>query len=80
MKMGDKVKYFRKLRNISQLQLELIINASSGMISRIESNHVNPTKETLFEISKALRLNKIEIAYLFGIIEFEYINNSELFN
>ncbi len=65
--LGRKIKYFRKRAGLSQLELEAAINASIGSISRIENNLVNPTKETMLEISYALKLHPIETAYLFGI-------------
>lgn len=64
---GNKIKYFRKRAGISQLQLEVLINASFGSISRIENGLTNPTKETLFAIANALRLNSLETINLFGI-------------
>ncbi|MFS8130694.1 MAG: helix-turn-helix domain-containing protein [Candidatus Dojkabacteria bacterium] len=67
--IGQKIRKFRFKAGLTQLDLELEIDASSGSISRIESGNVNPTKETLFSISKALKLNEIETAYLFGIID-----------
>lgn len=66
--LGHKVKLFRTRSGFSQLELEIIIGASSGSICRIESGKVNPTKETLFAIARALNLNNTETAYLFGII------------
>lgn len=51
------------------MDLELKIEASPGSICRIEYGKVNPTKETLFAIAKALELSETETAYLFGIIE-----------
>lgn len=64
---GNKIKYFRKRAEISQLQLEVLINASFGSISRIENGLTNPTKETLFAIANALKLNSLETINLFGI-------------
>ncbi len=64
--LGDKLKYFRERNKISQLDLEIAINASQGSISRIENNKINPTKETVLQISNYLSLNDYEIAYLIG--------------
>lgn len=64
--IGRRIKFFRKRANISQLDLEFEIEASSGMISRIEGNMVNPTKETITKIAKVLNLNKFELDYLIG--------------
>lgn len=67
--IGEKVKYFRLKANKSQFELELDIQASTGVICRLELDKVNPTKETLFALANALNLTKAETAYLFGIIE-----------
>ncbi len=64
--LGKRIKFFRKRAKMSQLELEIEIGASSGMISRIESNTVNPTKETVMKIAKTLGLNKLELDYLIG--------------
>jgi transcriptional regulator with XRE-family HTH domain len=66
--LGQKVRFFRKRKKISQLELELTISAAGGSISRIENDVVNPTKETLFEIAEAFKLTSHETAYLFGIV------------
>ncbi len=66
--LGNKIRVFRRLKGLSQLDLEVLIGASSGVISRIESNVTNPTKETLDKISRALKLNSLEYSYLNGNI------------
>ena len=65
--LGDKVKAYRKRACLSQLQLELMTDLSEGSICRIESNSINPTKETILRLSKALKLSREEIIDLFGI-------------
>lgn len=64
--IGQKVRNFRKDRGLSQLELETLIDASPGSISRIEKSDTNPTKETLGRIAKALSLNKFEVDHLVG--------------
>lgn len=64
---GQKIRQFRKREGITQLELELRIDASFGSISRMESGQTNPSKETLHLISEALELDPYETAYLFGI-------------
>ncbi len=49
------------------MELELEIGASPGSMSRIESGQVNPTKETIINLSKLLELSETEIASLFSI-------------
>ena len=65
--LGRKVRCFRKKAGMSQMDLEVELRASAGMISRIESGKVNPNKETLINIAYALKLTTSEIAALFGI-------------
>lgn len=67
IRTGEKIKNFRKRAGMSQLGLEVEIDASAGSISRIENGDVNPTKETLFKIAEALKLNGSETASLFGL-------------
>lgn len=76
MTLGQKIRHFRKRAGYSQMQLELDIEASHGSISRIESDKVNPTKETIVDIAKTLELETIEIASLFGI---NLLNHNHLF-
>jgi len=65
--LGIKIKKFRELRDLSQFQLELQIGASAGSLSRIENGQVNPTKETIFEIAKALNLDDDEVVSLYSL-------------
>lgn len=65
-KTGKKIRYFRERVNESQLNIELAMNASPGTLSRIENGQTNPTKETLLKISRYLKLNRLETAYLLG--------------
>lgn len=61
------LKILRQKHKISQMQLELQANLCLGTISRIENEKINPTKETLIRIAKALDLNADEILMLFGV-------------
>ncbi len=65
--IGQKIREFRKRSKLSQLDLEIEIDASPGSISRIESGDTNPTKETIHKISEVLKLTAEELAILFGI-------------
>lgn len=62
--LGAKIKKYRQRLGLSQLGLEVAIDAAEGSISRIESGKVNPTKETLIKISKILKLSRSEFQYL----------------
>lgn len=65
-KLGQRLNYFRKRAGISQFDLELKLGLSSGVISRIQSGKVNPTKETLLAIASVLKMNSNEIDYVMG--------------
>ncbi len=76
MTLGQKIRRYRKRAGMSQLSLELAIEASPGSLSRIENGKVNPTKETLVDIARVLKLETRGIASLFGI---ELADNNLLF-
>ena len=57
MTTGEKVKFYRLSKGLSQLALEIDAGLSEGNISRIENNTVNPTKETLLRIAEVLKLS-----------------------
>lgn len=62
--VGKKIKEFRKRSGLSQMELEIEVNAAFGSISRIENGLINPTKETLLAIADALQLNFMERSFL----------------
>lgn len=65
---GRALKLYRKRARLSQLELEIMANLTFGTISRIENAKVNPTKETLIKIAKALSLNPNDILSLLGFV------------
>ena len=65
--IGEKIKSYRARTGMSQLDLELEMEASPGMISRIERGKVNPTKETVGKIADILKLNTFEKFNLFNL-------------
>lgn len=65
--LGEKIKKYRKRAGMSQMDLELAIDAAHGSISRMESGKVNPSKETLAQLVVALNLNQIQATKLYGI-------------
>lgn len=67
MNTGEILRKFRIERGLSQLELEVAINASNGSISRIESNKTNATKETLLKIASFLDLDSFETLNLLGV-------------
>jgi len=52
---------------MSQMELEVQANLSTGGVSRIENNCVCPGSKTLHRISSVLNLDPKETAYIFGI-------------
>lgn len=65
--LGDKIKAFRKRSGMSQLELETEVGMAVGSVSRIESGKINPTKETIHQVSQALKLNQRELADLLEV-------------
>lgn len=66
---GDKIRELRSKKGISQLDLEIKAGFCPGVVSRIETGKVNPSKETLAKIAVALGLSITECAKLFGLNE-----------
>lgn len=64
--IGNRLRFFRKRANLSQLALETEAGMASGVISRIENNQVNATKETMSNLVEVLQLTNEEIDYLIG--------------
>ncbi len=62
--LGEKIRYFRKDRGVSQTELEVKAGLSFGTLSRIEKGSVNPTKETILKIAPILGLSDQDVAYL----------------
>jgi transcriptional regulator with XRE-family HTH domain len=65
--IGEKLKSFRTRAGLSQLDVEVACDMSSGMLSRIEKGLVNPTKETIRGLAQVLKLSQNELADLFDI-------------
>ena len=65
--LGEKIKFFRKELGYSQSYLELETDLAFGVLSRIENNLINPTKETILKISTALNLDDSDVAYLLSL-------------
>ncbi len=70
--LGEKIRFYRERVGISQLHLEIDAEMPAGSVCRIERCMVNPSKETIFKIAKALRLTSLEVADLFEIHIEEY--------
>lgn len=52
--LGQKIKFFRKKKSLSQEQLAEMVNMETKSLSRIESGHNYPMYENLVSISLAL--------------------------
>jgi len=52
---------------MTQLNMEVALGLSFGHLSRIESDHVNPDKETVTKIATVLKLRTCELNYLLGV-------------
>lgn len=78
--IGQKIRMYRKRSGLSQLQLELEIDASPGFISRIESGKVNPTKETIYKLGQVLKLSFIENADVFDLNKFPLVELLEVYS
>jgi transcriptional regulator with XRE-family HTH domain len=61
MSLGNKVKYYRKNRELTQAQLSELINKDVSTISKIETNVAKPSLNTLKEISKALNVELVDL-------------------
>ncbi len=62
--LGQKLKFFRKQKGLSQSQLEIEADLAFGTISRIENRQINPTKETIIKIVQSLGLQENDLTYL----------------
>jgi transcriptional regulator with XRE-family HTH domain len=67
MHVGNKIKEYRIRAGLSQMDAELRLGMAPGSLSRIENGKVNPTKETLLQMSEFFSLNAIETADLLGV-------------
>lgn len=61
--VGSKIKKLRKEKNISIAELSKRSGVSSGLISQVERNTVNPSVATLWKISESLNAS---IGYFFN--------------
>ena len=56
IKIGDKIKELRELKNLSQQDSAALCNFEKSNMSRIEAGRTNLTIKTLFKISNALKV------------------------
>ncbi len=80
--IGEKIKFFRKKKGLSQDELSELINLEMKSLSRIESGHNYPQCENLIAISKALDVAPWQL-YFTEEVDFDKMKNeiiSELNN
>ena len=61
--IGEKIKFFRKKKGLSQEELSEIINLEMKSLSRIESGHNYPQCENLIAISNALEISPWQLYF-----------------
>lgn len=59
--IGEQIKYYRKLRNMSQETLALSANTTPAFIGQIERGVKNPTIKTVEKIATALDMELYEL-------------------
>jgi transcriptional regulator with XRE-family HTH domain len=66
--VGQYLKFLRLKSGYSQFDIEISTDISPGVLSRIENNKINPTKETIIKIADKLNLSTLEKTKLFNLI------------
>lgn len=61
MTTGERIKYFRRVRGLTQLQLAEVSNVSHSSIKAYEISARNPSYKTVEKIAQALGLDSIDI-------------------
>ena len=64
--LGKRLKYLRRLKNLTQAQLAERVGLSVNYISQIETGVANPKVETLFRLAQGL---DVEIKDLFDFVQ-----------
>lgn len=60
-KIGERIRFLRESKGISQQNLAAICNFEKANLSRIEAGRTNPTIFTLYKISQALEVSIAEL-------------------
>lgn len=63
IRIGQRIKFFRKKRTLSQEQLAEMVNMETKSLSRIESGHNYPMYENLVLISSALGIEPWQLYF-----------------
>ena len=64
-KLGNKIRYYRKLQGLSQEKLAELISVSRNYIGMIERAEVNTPVGTILDLAKAL---KVDVKDLFDFM------------
>lgn len=59
--IGDNIRKYRKMKNITQKELGETIGISNTYLSDIETGRTNPSIKTLKKIAKGLEINYMEL-------------------
>lgn len=59
--IGDNIRKYRKIKNITQKELGETIGISNTYLSDIETGRTNPSIKTLKKIAKGLGINYMEL-------------------
>ena len=59
--IGDNIRKYRKIKNITQKELGETIGISTTYLSDIETGRTNPSIKTLKKIAKGLEINYVEL-------------------
>lgn len=65
--LGELIRFYRTEKGLSQLELEIGIDAAFGSLTKIEKGKINPSKQTLHKIIDFLELPPMAAARLFDI-------------
>ncbi len=60
-KFGERLRYYRKRKGISQDKLALVANIDRSYLGRIERGEVNITLEKLYQLSEVLECDAKEL-------------------
>lgn len=63
MDVGDRLKQFRELKGLNQVEIEERTGLLRGYISRVENGHTVPTIETLERFARALDMPLYQLLY-----------------
>lgn len=69
--IGEKIKFYRKKRGLSQDKLAEIVDIEMKSLSRIESGHNYPQCENLIAIAKALKVAPWQLYFFENEISIE---------